>query len=82
MLKDYTPWPESMSGRYHQSDRRLSATLVPAFETYSILDHQIKISLPRTFRSQPLTNKAVCHKDIWGSGSIDLRFLDLGTKWR
>jgi hypothetical protein len=26
-----------------------------------------------------LTNYALCHEDVWGSGCIDPRFLDLGT---
>jgi hypothetical protein len=29
-----------------------------------------------------LTNEAVRHEDVWGSGCIDPRFLDLGTSWR
>jgi hypothetical protein len=30
-LKNKTPWPESVSELYRQSDRRLSAKLVPTF---------------------------------------------------
>jgi hypothetical protein len=29
-----------------------------------------------------LTNEALHHEDIWGSGCIDPHFLDLGTSWR
>jgi hypothetical protein len=29
-----------------------------------------------------LTNSAVRHEDVWVSGRIDSRFLDLGTSWR
>jgi hypothetical protein len=29
-----------------------------------------------------LTNSALRHKGIWGSGRIDPHFLDLGTSWR
>jgi hypothetical protein len=29
-----------------------------------------------------LTNEALCHEGIWGSGCIDPRFLDLATSWR
>jgi hypothetical protein len=29
-----------------------------------------------------LTNSALRHKGIWGSGCIDPHFLDLGTSWR
>jgi hypothetical protein len=32
--------------------------------------------------SLDLTNKAPRHEDVWGSGCIDPRFLDLGTSWR
>jgi hypothetical protein len=28
------------------------------------------------------TNYALCHEGVWGSGCIDLHFLDLGTSWR
>jgi hypothetical protein len=28
------------------------------------------------------TNQALLHEDVWGSGCIDPRFLDLGTRWR
>jgi hypothetical protein len=29
-----------------------------------------------------LTNKALRHEDLWETGCIDPRFLDLGTSWR
>jgi hypothetical protein len=29
-----------------------------------------------------LTNYALCHEGIWGSGCIDAHFHDLGTTWR
>jgi hypothetical protein len=29
-----------------------------------------------------LTNYALRHEDVWGSGCIDPHFLDLGTSWR
>jgi hypothetical protein len=29
-----------------------------------------------------LTKQALRHEGVWGSGCIDLRFLDLGTNWR
>jgi hypothetical protein len=29
-----------------------------------------------------LTNQALCHEGVWGSGCIDPHFLDLGTSWR
>jgi hypothetical protein len=29
-----------------------------------------------------LTNSALRHEGVWGSGCIDLHFLDLGTSWR
>jgi hypothetical protein len=29
-----------------------------------------------------LTNKALRHKGVWGSGCIDPDFLDLGSGWR
>jgi hypothetical protein len=29
-----------------------------------------------------VNGKALCHEGVWGSGCIDLRFLDLGTSWR
>jgi hypothetical protein len=29
-----------------------------------------------------VTNCALRHEDVWGSGCIDPRFLDLGTSWR
>jgi hypothetical protein len=29
-----------------------------------------------------LTNEALRHEDVWGSGCIDPHFLDLGTSWR
>jgi hypothetical protein len=29
-----------------------------------------------------LINEALRHEDVWGSGCIDPRFLDLGTSWR
>jgi hypothetical protein len=32
--------------------------------------------------SMCLINKALRHEDVWGSGCIDPRFLDLGTSWR
>jgi hypothetical protein len=28
-----------------------------------------------------LTNYAVCHEDVWGSGCTDPHFLDLSTSW-
>jgi hypothetical protein len=28
-----------------------------------------------------LTNYALLHKDVWGSGCIDSSFRDLGTSW-
>jgi hypothetical protein len=30
----------------------------------------------------PVLNQAACHKDIWRSGSIALRILNLSTRWR
>jgi hypothetical protein len=36
-----------------------------------------KVKLPLCF-----TNSALCHEDVWKSGCIYLRFLDLGTSWR
>jgi hypothetical protein len=30
----------------------------------------------------PVLNYALHHEDVWGSGCIDPRFLDLGTNWR
>jgi hypothetical protein len=38
---------------------------------------QFKIKL-----SLRLTNYALCYDDVWGSGCIDPRFLDLGTNWK
>jgi hypothetical protein len=38
---------------------------------------QVKINL-----SLCLTNYALRHEDVWGSGCIDPCFLDLGTSWR
>jgi hypothetical protein len=29
-----------------------------------------------------LTNDALRHEDVWGSGCIDPQFLDFGTSWR
>jgi hypothetical protein len=29
-----------------------------------------------------LTKKALHHEGVWGSGCIDLHFLDLSTSWR
>jgi hypothetical protein len=29
-----------------------------------------------------LTNSALRHKGVWGSGCIDPRILDLGTSWK
>jgi hypothetical protein len=29
-----------------------------------------------------LTNSALRHEDVWGSGCTDPHFLDLGTSWR
>jgi hypothetical protein len=29
-----------------------------------------------------LTNEALRHEGVWGSGCIDPHFLDLGTSWR
>jgi hypothetical protein len=29
-----------------------------------------------------ITNEALRHEDVWGSGCIDPHFLDLGTSWR
>jgi hypothetical protein len=29
-----------------------------------------------------LANFALRHEDVWGTGCIDLHFLDLGTSWR
>jgi hypothetical protein len=29
----------------------------------------------------PVLNQALRHEDVWGSGCIDPRFLDLGTSW-
>jgi hypothetical protein len=29
-----------------------------------------------------LTNEALRHEGVWGSGCIDPHFLDLGTRWR
>jgi hypothetical protein len=29
-----------------------------------------------------ITNYSLRHEDVWGSGCIDPRFLDLGTSWR
>jgi hypothetical protein len=29
-----------------------------------------------------LTIEALCYEDVWGSGCIDPRFLDLSTNWR
>jgi hypothetical protein len=32
--------------------------------------------------SQCLTNEALRHGDLWGSGCTDPCFLDIGTRWR
>jgi hypothetical protein len=37
---------------------------------------------PYTFIHTYITNSALRHEDIWGSGCIDPHFLDLGTSWR
>jgi hypothetical protein len=29
-----------------------------------------------------LTNSALTHEGVWGSGGIDPHFLDLGTSWK
>jgi hypothetical protein len=29
-----------------------------------------------------LTDYALCHEDVWGSGCVELCILDLGTRWR
>jgi hypothetical protein len=29
-----------------------------------------------------LSNYALCHEEVWGSGCIGPCFLDLGTSWR
>jgi hypothetical protein len=33
-------------------------------------------------KAVPVLNKAQRHEDVWGSGCVDPRFLDLGTSWR
>jgi hypothetical protein len=33
-------------------------------------------------KSLRLTNQALLHEGVWGSGYIDPHFLDLGTSWR
>jgi hypothetical protein len=33
-------------------------------------------------KSLYLTNYALRHEGVWGSGCIDAHFLDLGTSWR
>jgi hypothetical protein len=40
------------------------------------------IDLKKVKLSLCLTDYALRHEDVWGSGCIDPRFLDLGTSWR
>jgi hypothetical protein len=42
---------------------------------YNVKGKKVKLSLR-------LTNETLRHEDVWGSGCIDPRFLDLGTSWR
>jgi hypothetical protein len=45
--------------------------------TIFILTDKVKVKL-----SLCLTNLALRHQGVWGSGCIDPLFLDLGTSWR
>jgi hypothetical protein len=49
--------------------------LFPTRNRYKLLKcKKVKLSLC-------LINSALCHENIWGSGCIDPRILDLGTSW-
>jgi hypothetical protein len=39
------------------------------------IDGKVKLSLC-------LTNLALCHEGVWGSGCIHPRFLDISTSWK
>jgi hypothetical protein len=41
------------------------------------LEMKVKVNL-----SLSLINEALRHDDVWGSGYIDPRFVDLDTSWR
>jgi hypothetical protein len=41
-----------------------------------------QLRLVKVKLSLSLTNYALCHEGVWGSGCIDQHFLDLGTSWR
>jgi hypothetical protein len=41
-----------------------------------VLKKKVKI------KSLCLTNQALCHEGVWGSGCIDPHFLGLGINWR
>jgi hypothetical protein len=43
----------------------------------ALLNIQVKVKFSLT-----LTNSALRHEDVWGSGYIDPRVLHLGTSWR
>jgi hypothetical protein len=44
-------------------------------ENVCLCDDKVKLS-------RCLTNQALCHEGVWGSGCIDPHFLDLGSCWR
>jgi hypothetical protein len=74
------------------------STYTVSYSTFSVgckLDIYLSIylpilSLPSRFSSNPikvklslcLTNWALRHEGVWGSGCIDPHFLDLGASWR
>jgi hypothetical protein len=47
-----------------------------------IVNKQIPYAEVKIKLSLYLTNKALRHEGLWGSGCIDSHFLDLGTSWR
>jgi hypothetical protein len=51
------------------------------------LHHEVNLCISFVYwvkkvRSLCLTNQALRHEGVWGSGCIDPHFLDLGTNWR
>jgi hypothetical protein len=57
--------------------------LVPWLSHCRLLDFSIVTILRKRGKSLSLclSNKALRHEEVWGSGCINPRFLDLGTSW-
>jgi hypothetical protein len=84
MLK-FSDLPSFESDRYTRDNEDSPQNVITRIYARRILwpgSPYSKLTRAKANLSLCLTNYTLRHEDVWGSGCIDLHFLDLSTSWR